>query len=132
MFSFVNNSIIPRSCPSGTYQPTGRWSHESTSLCEKKMSACVGIGEVVCDDGNVTSDRQCRCDYADDWRMEHLIQENPLNTSCVLPSQTEFMCVRFKCPDGRELDPAYKCVEKCQVGFHRPNGSFQCLPISIR
>lgn len=130
VFSFANNSIVPQPCPSGTYQPTGRWSHESTSLCEKKMSACVGIGEVVCDDGNVTSDRQCRCDYADNWRMEHLIQENPLNTSCVLPSQIEFMCVRFKCPDGRELDPAYKCVEKCQEGFHRPNGSFQCLPIS--
>lgn len=131
VFSFANNFITPLPCPSGTYQPTGRWSHESTSLCEKKMSACVGIGEVVCDDGNVTSDRHCRCDYADDWRMEHLIQENLLNTSCVLPSQTEFMCVRFKCPDGQELDPAYNCVEKCQEGFHRPNGSFQCLPISI-
>lgn len=131
VFSFATNKIIPRPCPSGKYQPRGRWSHESTSLCERKMSECVGIGEVVCDDGNVTSDRHCRCDYADDWRMEHLIPENPLNTSCVLPSQTVFKCVRYKCPVRQELDPAYRCVEKCQEGFNRPSGSFLCLPISI-
>ena len=129
-FSTATNATILKPCSTGMYQPNGRWSNESTPFCTKKMSACDGIGEVVCDDGNVTSDRRCRCDNADDWAMESYIQENPLNTSCVLPSQNNFVCVKFKCPPGQELDPSYKCVNKCQEGYHRPFGSFLCLPFT--
>ncbi|XP_022330475.2 uncharacterized protein LOC111128862 [Crassostrea virginica] len=129
-FSTATNATILKPCSTGMYQPNGRWSNESTPFCTKKMSACDGIGEVVCDDGNVTCDRRCRCDNADDWAMESYIQENPLNTSCVLPSQNNFVCVKFKCPPGQELDPSYKCVNKCQDGYHRPSGSFLCLPFT--
>ncbi|XP_061173278.1 uncharacterized protein LOC133182445 [Saccostrea echinata] len=130
LFSLDKNTIVPKPCPYGFYQPLGRWSHESSSLCDRKKSSCNGIGEVVCEDGSMTSDRLCRCDNADDWVIEKFIQENPLNTSCVLPSQTDFMCVKYICPQGQELTPSYMCVRKCRKGYHRPSGSFDCSSVT--
>ncbi|VDI05969.1 Hypothetical predicted protein [Mytilus galloprovincialis] len=52
-------------------------------------------------------------------------------TKCCSPTLFEdCTCYKKRCPDeNQELDPDYRCVNKCKPGFVRKQGKFDCTVI---
>ncbi|XP_078339475.1 uncharacterized protein LOC111110148 isoform X4 [Crassostrea virginica] len=119
--------LKPVKCPPTHFQPNGQMSNEYKKIkCSYMKSVCNDDGEEDCDDGTDVKDRTCRCDYTLGYRASVYFLDNPSNKACFQPSAVDDGCIMLNCSEGKELNPAYQCVEKCRPGFHRRKYEFDC------
>ena len=105
LWSSAANKIYTEECPANRYQPIPKNSSEIFQ-CEYEKSVCDEEGEVKCDDGSTTTDRQCRCDYKQGWIANIYAFINTKNKTCYFPRQVHRGCKKIPCSnDQDELDP---------------------------
>ena len=105
LWSSAANKIYTEECPSNRYQPIPKNSSEIYQ-CEYEKSVCDEEGEVKCDDGSTTTDRQCRCDYKQGWIANIYAFINTNNRTCYFPRQVHRGCDKPNdCTKDQELDP---------------------------
>ncbi|XP_076095332.1 uncharacterized protein LOC143066219 [Mytilus galloprovincialis] len=105
-----------RPCKSNKYQPHIWWTNGSSG-CQYLKSICNGEGQVPYDNGNITSDRKCRCDYTHYYTFL-----NSTRHRCYCdPEEEDCSCYRKKCDVDEVLTPDYDCV-----GTHEWTGQFVC------
>ncbi|XP_071164690.1 serine/threonine-protein phosphatase 6 regulatory ankyrin repeat subunit B-like isoform X2 [Mytilus edulis] len=121
-YSSFGDDIYYDPCPAGLYQMGPAKSYEITN-CLFTKSHCTSEGQIVCSNGSEISDVTCRCDYQNGYAMGQ--------TKCCSPTLFEdCTCYKKRCPDeNQELDPDYRCVNKCKNGFVRKQGEFVCTLI---
>ncbi|CAG2202732.1 ANKRD50 [Mytilus edulis] len=121
-YSSFGDDIYYDPCPAGLYQMGPAKSYEITN-CLFTKSHCTSEGQIVCSNGSEISDVTCRCDYQNGYAMGQ--------TKCCSPTLFEdCTCYKKRCPDeNQELDPDYRCVNKCKHGFVRKQGEFVCTLI---
>ncbi|XP_052103446.1 uncharacterized protein LOC127736920 [Mytilus californianus] len=121
-YSSYGDDIYYDPCPDGLYQMGPAKSYEITN-CLFKKSHCTSEGQILCSNGSELSDVTCRCDYQDGYAM--------VQTKCCSPTLFEdCTCYKKRCPnENQELDPDYRCVDKCKHGYERKQGEFDCTLI---
>ncbi|XP_062616622.1 uncharacterized protein LOC134278329 [Saccostrea cucullata] len=124
---FDRLNLVP--CPKDRYQPEGALSNQFKKVtCEYAKAKCNGLGEDYCSDGTTTTDLECKCDYLKGYISLEYLLSNPFNKSCYSKKHVDEGCTMYTCPDkDKELDPAYRCVKKCDPGFYRPPYGFNCI-----
>lgn len=121
------DQLYTEPCPDDTYQPEGAMSNKFKKVtCDYKKNKCDELGESYCSRGSTTSDVQCKCDYMKGYSASEYLLENPKNQTCYNKTHGA-RCYMGVCKNGTELNPAYKCVNKCDPGYYRPPNQFDCI-----
>lgn len=89
-----------RSCFSNRYQPHKWWTNGS-SECQYLKSTCNEEGHVSYDNGTISRDRKCRCDYTNYYAFVNRIK-NKCNCE---PTLEDCSCYRKDCNKDEVLTP---------------------------
>lgn len=105
-----------RQCNGNRYQPHKWWTNGSSD-CQYLKSTCNGEGQVPYDNGTISRDRKCRCDYTNYYTFV-----NSTRNKCHCnPTEEDCSCYRQKCNVDQVLTPDYDCV-----GVHEWTGQYVC------
>ncbi|VDI65759.1 Hypothetical predicted protein [Mytilus galloprovincialis] len=106
-----------RSCYSNRYQPHKWWTNGSSD-CQYLKSMCNGEGQVPFDNGTISRDRKCRCDYTNYYTF---LNNSTMNRCHCDPTEEDCSCYIKKCKIDEVLTPDYDCVN-----VHAWTGVFVC------
>lgn len=87
-------------CPVPSYQPFLFRSNELYK-CAYLKSMCSSDGQVEVNDGTITSDKACRCDF----KRGFAFVIRPQNQSACIPSQEDCSCYSKRCEIRQHLNP---------------------------
>ncbi|VDH91859.1 Hypothetical predicted protein, partial [Mytilus galloprovincialis] len=105
-----------RPCKSDKYQPHKWWTNGSSD-CQYLKSTCNEEGQVPYDNGTISRDTKCRCDYTNYYTFV----SSTRNKCFCDPTEEDCSCNRKKCYYDQVLTPDYDCV-----GIHAWTGQFVC------
>ncbi|VDH93569.1 Hypothetical predicted protein [Mytilus galloprovincialis] len=127
-FNILSRTIQKIDCDIDYYMPSKSLSNEILNHgprhCKYEKSKCNLMGMKVCSHGNTTTDRTCKCDY-----MNKYVPEMNISTPCF--DQLKSGCIPTKdCPGkNEEINMEYKCIQVCEPGFYRPEGTMDCVVV---
>lgn len=96
----LRTNLHAEACPHNLYQPFVFFTNRASN-CELKYSFCSGKGQVVSNNGTTSTDRQCRCNYANGY--SYVIK--PKNVCSCIPSEEDCSCFRKICSKNHILSP---------------------------
>ncbi|CAC5356604.1 OBSCN [Mytilus coruscus] len=127
-YNTLNNKIQKIKCDIDYYMPSEQLSNKILNHgprhCKYEKSKCNLMGMKICSDGNTTTDRTCKCDY-----MNKYVPEMNISTPCF--DQIKSGCIPTKdCPGkNEEINMEYECVQVCDPGLYRPEGTMGCVVV---
>ncbi|CAC5420935.1 unnamed protein product [Mytilus coruscus] len=114
-------NFAARTCKENKYQPHIWWTNGS-SECQYLKSTCNAEGLVPYDNGTITSDRKCRCDYTNFYAFVG----NKSNKCYCEPVKEDCSCYRKRCKKDHVLTPDYDCLS-----IYKWTGGFVCPEYKI-
>lgn len=89
-----------KQCNSSRYQPHKWWTNGSSD-CQYLKSTCNGEGQIPYDNGTITKDRKCRCDYTNYFTFG----SSTINKCHCDPIVEDCSCYSKRCYENQVLTP---------------------------
>ena len=98
--------VTSRKCIRDRYQPF-RFTTEKNPACTLSKYVCNEVGQIIFDNGNNLSDRQCKCDNT----LGYDFVKTPKNVCYCIPSEEDCSCYYKECFNMTFLTPGkYKIL----------------------